>query len=286
MEKIALITDSACDIDPCIVNRFNIKILPFKIIYKNKEYTDKVDITPKEIYDNMKNEIPKTSLPSMKDIEQVYEELDKNNYTHVIAVVISSGLSGTYNSVKIISEKYRNITTYICDTKSTSIVQGIILEECGKLIEKGESFSEIVNTIPEIKSRIHFFFVFGTLEYAVKGGRIGRIAGTVGELLDIKPIVGFDDNYGQCFTYDKIRGRRRSLNRLVDIGKEILSKNKCDIYIVHGNADEDAKKVYEMLSQVPNAGNIHMIGQISAVVGVYSGPGTVGVCYKECSKKL
>lgn len=284
MEKIALITDSACDIDPRIVNRFNIKILPFRIIYKDKEYTDKVDITPKEIYDNMKNEIPKTSLPSMKDIEQVYEELEKNNYTHVIAVVISSGLSGTYNSVKIISEKHKDITTYICDTKSTSIVQGIILEECGKLIEKGKSFSEIVNTIPEIKSRIHFFFVFGTLEYAIKGGRIGRIAGTVGELLDIKPIVGFDDNYGQCFTYNKIRGRRRSLNRLVEIGEEILNKNKCDIYIVHGNAYEDAKKVYEKLSELPNAGNINMIGQISAVVGVYSGPGTVGVCYKECVK--
>lgn len=281
MEKIALVTDSACDITMDVIEKYNISVLPFRIIYKEKEYIDKIDISPKEIYENMEREIPKSSLPSMDDIEKVYQRLEKENYTHVIAIVISSGLSSTYNSFKVISEKHKKLNTYIYDSKSTSIGEGIILKECGKLIDEGKTFDEIIENIPKIKSKMHFVFVFGTLEYARKGGRIGKISGTIGEILDIKPIVGFDDVYGQCFTYAKIRGRKHSLNKLVDIGKEILEKHKCDVYIVHGNSQDDAKRVYEAISKLPNVVNIYMVGQISAIVGVYSGPGTVGVCYKK-----
>ncbi len=281
MEKIALLTDSACDIDDETIRKYNINILPFKIIYKNREYTDKVDITPKEIYDNMKNEIPKSSQPAMEDIENVYRKLDLEHYTHVIAIVISSGLSGTYNAFKIISAKFLGIKTYIFDTKSTSVCEGIILKKCGALIKAGEKFDKIVHSIPEMKRKLHFFFVFGSLEYARKGGRIGKISGPIGELLDVKPIVSFDEEHGQCFTYGKVRGRSRSLNKLVELGAEIIKGKKCDAYIVHGNVEEEAKKVNDMLLENTNIENVHLIGQISAVVGVYSGPGTIGVCYAE-----
>ena len=282
MEKIALITDSACDIDDETIRKYNIRILPFKIIYKLREYTDKVDITSKEIYDNMKTEIPKSSLPAMADIEGVYKKLEEEHYTHVIAIVISSGLSGTYNAFKLMSERFVNIKSYIYDTKSTSVCEGILLKKCGELIEKGKSFIEIVQSIPEMKKRLHFFFVFGSLEYARKGGRIGRISGTIGELLDIKPIVGLDEELGQCFTYEKIRGRNKSLEKLADLGKETAKGIKCDAYIVHGNVEEDAKKVRDMLLQDPDIKNVYLVGQISAIVGVYSGPGTVGICFVEC----
>lgn len=282
MEKVALLTDSACDIDADTIEKYNINVLPFRIIYKEREYIDKIEITPAEIYDNMDEEIPKSSLPSLKDMEEVYKKLENENYTHVIAVVISSGLSGTYNSLKIVSENHKSLITYIYDSKSTSIGEGIILKECGKLINEGKSFQKIVDSIPEIKSKMHFLFVFGTLEYAKKGGRIGKIPGTIGELLDIKPIVGFDDEKGICFTYDKVRGKKHSLNRMVEIGQQILKEKRCEIYIVHGNAEEEARKVYEMISKLSNVENIYLIGQISAIVGVYSGPGTVGICYKEC----
>jgi DegV family protein with EDD domain len=281
MEKIALITDSSCDIDNETISKYNIRILPFKIIYKDREYTDKVDITPEEIYNNMKYEIPKSSLPSMEDIEEVYKQLEEENYTHVISVVISSGLSGTYNAIKLISERFTGIKTYIYDTKSTSLCEGIILKKCGELLESGKSFEEITRNIPLIKRKLHFFFAFGTLEYAIKGGRIGRIPGTIGDFLGIKPIVGFDEEYGQCFTHDKTRGENKSLKRLAELGEEIAERKRCDAYIVHGNAEVSAIKVYDMLRNNPNIENVYIVGQISAIVGVYSGPGTVGVCYVE-----
>ncbi len=281
MEKIALLTDSACDIDDETIKKYSIEILPFRIIYKDREYIDKVEITPKEVYDSMKYEIPKSSLPSIDDMESVFDRLERENYTHVVAVTISSGLSGTYNALKMVSKKHNKLSSYVYDSKSTSLGEGIVLKECGRLLDQGRSFSEIVNCMPGIKKRMHFFFVFGTLEYARKGGRIGRLSGTIGEILDIKPIVYFDDDQGICFTRHKVRGRKRSLSKMIDIGNDFLAKSPCDVYVVHGNAREEAENIYNRISGFPNVENIYMIGQISPIVGVYSGPGTVGVCYVE-----
>ncbi len=281
MEKIALIVDSACDIDSETIRKFNIRMLYFKIIYKNKEYTDKIDITAEDIYTNLKNEIPKSSFPSVEDIEELYKELEAQGYTHIICITISTGLSGAYNAIKLISDQYAGMETFIYDTKSTSLVEGIIVKKCGELIEAGVSFGEIVNSIPKIKAKLHFYFVFGTLEYAIKGGRIGKISGTIGDILDIKPIVGFDEEYGQCFTYEKVRGRNKSLKRLVEMGDEFLSSKKLDAYIVHGNVGEIAQNIFDILRAKSNIVNVYLIGQISAIVGVYSGPGTVGICFAE-----
>ncbi len=281
MERIALITDSACDIDQDTLDQYRIKILPFRIIYKNNEYIDKIDITPEQIYSNMQNEIPKTSLPSMEDIDNLYKELQTKHYTHVIAILISSGLSGTVNAVQLISEQYPEIKSYIFDTKSTSLCQGLFIKECGKLIKKGCSFDSIIKTLPQMKSKLHFYFVFGTLEYAIKGGRIGWISGTLGSLLDMKPIVGFETEFGQCYTHCKVRGRNKSLSRLIDYPNEALQGKKLEAYIVHGNYLEDAKKVALILQKNPCIENVYIIGQISAVVGVYAGPGTLGICYWE-----
>ena len=281
MEKIALITDSACDIDEETLRKYQVHVLPFKIIYNSREYTDKVDITAQEVYRNMKTEIPKSSLPSMEDMEKLYQKLDEDNYTHVISINISSGISGTVNAVRLISEQYPHIKTYLYDTKSTSVIEGILLKKCGELICDGKSFDEITKEIPKLKEKLHFYFVFGTLEYAIKGGRIGKISGTIGDILDIKPIVGFDEVNGQIFTHEKIRGRNKSISRLIQIGEKIVQVTPCDAYVIHGNVEEEALKTCDRLRQTPGIKNVFLIGQISTVVGVYSGPGTIGICYVE-----
>ncbi|MDF2869503.1 MAG: hypothetical protein K0R05_1078 [Anaerocolumna sp.] len=281
MEKIALITDSACDIDEETIKKYQIHVLPFKILYKEREFTDGIDITPVEVYVNMKTEIPKSSQPSMEDIENLYKKLESENYTHVISINISSGISGTVNAVDLISSEFKTIKTFMYDTKSTSVIQGIILKKCGELIRAGKGFDEIVKQIPEMKKKLRLYFVFGTLEYAIKGGRIGKIPGTIGDILNIKPIVSFDDEFGQCYTCEKIRGRVKSINRLIELGEKISDKNSCDAYVIHGNVEEEARKVCDKLRMNPRIRNVYLIGQISAIVGVYCGPGTVGVCYSE-----
>ncbi|WP_050608012.1 DegV family protein [Clostridium niameyense] len=282
MEKIALITDTTCDLSKTLLKKYNVEQLAFRIIYKDKDYKDKIEISSEEVYNNLENEVPTSSLPSMEDMENLFNELEEKGYTHVIAVVLSSGLSGIYNAVKIVSDNHPKLTTYVCDSKSISLGEGIVVVECAKMIKSGKSFMEIVKHIPNIISRIQEFFVVGTLEYLKKGGRIGKVAGTIGELLNIKPIVSIDSIDGKYYTYDKVRGRKQSLSRLIDIVKDILNKDKCSIYVMHGNAENEAKKIFDMLKVLPNVTSAFFGGCISPVSGVHSGPGLVGVaCFKD-----
>ncbi|EJO5347405.1 DegV family protein [Clostridium botulinum] len=282
MEKIALITDTTSDLPEDILEKYNIKQLAFRIIYKDKEYKDRFEITSKEVYENLEVEVPTSSLPSMEDMDNLFTQLEEEGYTHVIAVVLSSGLSGIYNAMKIVSENHPKLTMHICDSKSISLGEGVILMESAKMIQEGKSFSEVVEAIDKIKESIKTFFVVGTLEYLKKGGRIGKVAGTIAELLNIKPIIGIDNEDGKYYTYTKVRGRKQSLGKLVDIVKEILEKSKCKIYVMHGNAEEEAKVVFEKLKNLPNVTFSMLGGCISPVSGAHSGPGLVGVaCLKE-----
>lgn len=280
MSKIALITDTTADLPEEVIKKYDIKVMPFRIIYKDREYKDRVEITPEQVYEELPNEVPTSSLPSMKDMEEVFAQLEKEGYTHVIAIVLSTGLSGILNAVKLVSENHENMITYVCDSKSISLGEGIIVEECGKMIEEGKNFEEIVNKIPSLVKRSHVFFVVKTLEYLKKGGRIGKVAGTIGQLLNIKPIIGIGED-GKYFTYDKVRGRKQSLSKLCNIFKEITQGKKCDLYVMHGNDYKDAQGVYKEISKLDSVKSIQFGGQISPVAGVHTGPGLVGLAFIE-----
>lgn len=280
MEKIALITDTTSDLNDEFIKKHNIKVLPFRIIYKDKEYRDKIEITPHQVYERLKEEVPTSSMPSLDDMENAFLKLEKEGYTHVIAITLSVGLSGIYNGVKIVSESHPGLNTFVCDSQSISIGEGALVEECARLIDEGRSFEEIVKEIPNIKKRIHLFFVIGTLEYLKKGGRIGKVSGTIAELLNIKPIISVDEE-GKYYTYDKVRGRKQSLNKLIEIGKGICENKKCKAYVLHGDSYEDSRKVYEAIKNLPNVISATFGGEISPVSGVHSGPQLVGLVLVE-----
>ncbi|MFC0904842.1 DegV family protein [Clostridium sp. MT-14] len=281
MEKIALITDSTSDMPKDVADKYNIKILHYRIIYKDREFVDGINVDSKYIYDNLDREIPTSSLPSMNEMENLFNNLQDEGYTHAIVVTLSGGLTGIFNGVKLVSENYPNIKTYIYDSKSISVGEAMLVEECAKLIKKGMTFDEIVNSLPSLRKRLHLYFVVGTLEYLKKGGRIGKVAGTIAELLNIKPIVAIDVNDGKYFTYDKVRGRKKSLNRMVEIANNILKTKKCRMSILHGCALEDSKKVFDEIKKNPNVVSATFGGNISPVAGVHSGPGLVGLVLFE-----
>ncbi|WMJ80762.1 DegV family protein [Clostridium sp. MB40-C1] len=281
MNKIALITDTACDLTEDQMKKYNVKVLPFRIIFDGKEYKDRIDISPEEVYDRLKNETPSSSLPSMKDMEDMFTQLEEEGYTHAIAITLSSGLSGISNALKLVSGNHEKITTYVCDSKSISLGEGLLVEECAKMIEQGKSFEEIVNRLPSLIKRTNVFFIVKTLEYLKKGGRIGKVAGTIGEILNIKPIIGIGED-GKYFTYDKVRGSKQAISKLISIVKEKIKEGKYSIYMMHGNGYKEAKEIFEQISNLENVVSSFLGGQISPVAGMHSGPGLVGVAvYKR-----
>ncbi|WP_138204383.1 DegV family protein [Haloimpatiens lingqiaonensis] len=279
MNKIALITDSISDLNKEIVDNYNIKVLPLKIIYKGKEFLDRINITPKDVYDRMPEEVPTTSLPSMDEINNLYIDLEKEDYTHAIAIPVSSNLSGTFNAIKLISDDHPKINTHVFDSKLISIGEGIIVEQCAKLISGGNPFDKIIELLPSIRDKVHLYYLVDTLEYLKKGGRIGKVSGAIGQLLNIKPIISLDEE-GTYYTVAKTRGKKQAINKLLSIVQEIVEKCKCKVYVMHGGAEEECKKLFNVVSKFPNITSLYT-GEISPAAGVHTGPGLLGIALFE-----
>lgn len=280
MEKIALITDSASDISIELIEKNNIKLLPFKVIYSDGEYEDRIDITPKMMYDRLKTEIPKTSLPSIERMTNVFNELISAGYTHAIVITISAAFSGTYNAVRLICEDFPELETFVFDSKTLTMAEGAMVLESAKLIEEGKSFQEITEMLPIYRDKIDLFFSIDTLEYLQKGGRIGKVAGTVGELLNIKPIITVAED-GTYRTAAKVRGSKQVVSKMTEIFKSYLEKGKYKAWILDGNGLDKVESLYESIQYLPNVVECTIAGTIGPALGVNTGPGLVGLAIER-----
>ena len=275
MNKIALITDSTCGLPKEYVEKYNVKIVSLKILYKTKEYIDGINITPEEVYSKLPDELPTTSMPSANDVSILYDELVRDGYTHAIVLPVSSGLSGTINSFRIASENYNSINTFIFDTKILSMAVGLIVIEVGKLIEANKSFEYICNKIPKIRENLWMYFTVDTLEYLIKGGRIGKVSGGIGQMLNLKPIITMDDD-GAYTTFTKVRGSKQAFNKLISLASDILDKGKSKVIIMTGTMHEEADKLKNILQEHKNTSFIYK-GTITPAVGIHSGPRLLAV---------
>ncbi|MEG6522724.1 DegV family protein [Desulfotomaculum sp. 1211_IL3151] len=277
-QKVAIITDSTSDLDKEVVEKYNINVLPLKVIYsEQEEYLDRVNIEPQEIYDRMPGEVPSTSLPSPASIISLFKKLEEEGFTHIISIHISSGLSGTYNAVRTVARDFKNMVIEVIDSKALSLGLGIPVVEAAKTYESTMSFEAALKKAKDIISNTEIYFVVGTLDYLKKGGRIGYVAGTIGEIMQIKPIISINEE-GKYYTYDKIRGRKKSLQRLFEINKEIIkAKNKNTIAVMHGGAPEESRELLEKIKDLTQIVKTYT-GQVGPVIGVHTGPGLIGIC--------
>ena len=258
MQKIALLTDSSCDLDNKTLERYNIKLLPIRIIYKNREYLDKVNITSEEMYASLKEELPTTSLPDVNYCNKVLEDLKNEGYTHVIVATVSSKLSGTLNSLRLLCEHHEEFKFEFFDTKTLGYPQGAIVL---------------------IQNKVHGFITFNTLDYLIKGGRIGKVTGKIGNLLHLKPVVSSDEE-GVLYTYCKTRGRKQSISKLKEILMTYLESSKCRVWVLSGDALEEATAFYNDIKNHPNITDVSL-ETIGAAMGVHTGPGALGICILE-----
>lgn len=284
MEKIALITDTGGDLSVRELEENNIFLTPFIIRYGNKEYKDMLEISPKEIYDRLSEEVPTSSLPDLGEVTELLESLVDKGYTHVIIVTISSGLSGTFNSLRLLCEDFEGLESYVYDSKGLTVIEGQLVLKISELIKEGKSFEDIVNEIPKIRERMHGYFTIDTLEYLQRGGRIGKIAGSLGSILQIKPIASVN-NEGVLYTHSKVRGKKKALIKMTKYLEEILLDYKCNVWVLEGGAEAEALEYMDILKEKEYENIIEMkFGHLGPIFGMHTGPGLVAVVYEKLEK--
>lgn len=279
MNKIAIITDSTSDLPDQLIKELGIHVVPLRIIYRDREYRDRVEITPEEIYDRFAEEIPKSSLPSPEDVLDRFNGLIEQGYTHIIGIFISSGLSGTFNMVRSVTEDLKQAVIALVDSKNLSLGAGFAVLETARELAKTNDFDKALAKARDAVTRTRTFYVIKTLEYLRKGGRIGHVEGTIGDLLNIKPIISVDPE-GVYYTFRKIRGRSKSVQELFAIGQEHMAGRRFDVGILHGNAPDEAQVIYDQFRKLGNVRDV-LFEQISPVLAVHTGPGLVGMVLSE-----
>lgn len=278
-EKIALLTDSACDLPREIIQKYGIKVLPLKVIYGDRIYSDREDIQPEEVYSRMPQEIPTTSMPTPDEIMSILEQIRKEGFSHVLALHLSSNLSGTYQTVKMIAQEINDMVIKVFDTKTLSIGSGWIVMEAARGVASGMSLDKVMENVQKVQSKVKVYYVIETLEYLRRGGRIGKVAAMLGQFLHLKPIISVDEE-GRYFTYAKAKGRRKSIEKLAEIVEETVKTKKINLAVMHGGAKEEFDKLVERLKNLPNIQEF-ICSDISPTLGVHTGPGLLGVSFYE-----
>lgn len=276
-EKIALLVDSGTDVPAEIMSQYGMYMLPLQIIYKDRTYTDKVDITAEEIYQRLPQEIPSTSLPDGETINKIFDRIKADGYEKVLAVTISSGLSGTYNVVRLMGEQRNDLDIFVLDTKNIGIGAGLQAIRAAELLTEGIIWQELKEQLLQEVVRNKVFFNVATLEYLQKGGRIGLVASILGNALKLNPII-FCNDEGIYYTVAKSRGRKKSLDKTVELVKQYIGNHKqFRLAVAQGDALAEAKEMKTRLEQeFPQVKEI-FFGQISPALVVHTGPGLLGV---------
>lgn len=276
-QKIALLVDSCIDVPAALVKQYNMYTIPLKIIYSEREYSDGVDITADEVYSRLSQEIPKTSLPGGTEIIEKFDQIKADGYEKVLAVTLSSGLSGTHNLVSMLAKEYEGLEIVVIDTLNIAIAAGFNAIQAAKYIEQGMEFNQLKEVVAKNIFKSKVFFCVDTLEYLQKGGRIGLVASLVGNMLNLKPIISCNEE-GIYYNIAKVRGRKKSIDKIIELATEFAATGKkYNVAICHGGAPEEAEAIKaQIMDKLPGV-DTFVDGQISPALGVHTGPGLLGI---------
>ena len=277
-EKIALLTDSTADLTPAMREGKPIYVVPLKIRCDDGEFSDGVDIFAQDVYDRLhRGELPRTSLPEGGVVSDTLDQIRADGYEKVIAVMLSGGLSGTYNLVRVQAEQRDDLDIAVFDSRSGSLGIGIIVLQLWEEIQAGAGWDKLIHErVPHLVDNTFPFFSVDTLEYLRRGGRIGRITALAGTMLSIKPIITFSED-GQLQSIAKVRGRKQVQDKIVELLRSKFRAGKrYNLGVANGGAPAEMAELSEKIrARFPDF--VHCWeGAMDATLSVYIGDGVIG----------
>lgn len=290
MSKIAILTDSCCDLPKETIKELGIKVLPFTLTVGGESFRELYDKSTEEFYELLSktDEIPKHSQINPLTFEEAYKSFYDEGYTDVISVSINSQGSGTYNNSVIAKEDFfeknpeaaKKMRIFNIDSKCYTLFYGYPVMEAAKKVRRGANVEEIVAYLEDWFNVCGVYAVPYSLRYAKKSGRISAAKAFAGELLGLKPVILFAD--GTTATVDKIRGEKNIVPKLVELAEKNMTPQTPYI-MLHGKDDTLAKEVEKELYKKTGR-KAEMYGKIGAVVTSNIGPDLVAILVRRKNK--
>ncbi len=274
---IKILIDSSADLTPQEISQKKVIMIPLQVTIQDKTYLDGINLDHDTFYNFLtsSDEFPKTSQPSPQAFLEAFEEVKANN-DELICILLSSALSGTYQSAKLAKDMVDYDKIYLIDSLSAVSAIRILCDKALEMIDNNIDSNTIVNTLNDLKGRIKIFAALNTLDYLSKGGRISKTVATIGDLTNIKPIITVNGE-GKV----DIAGKRLGINKSISFIKEKIDSYTIDeaypIYSLYTYGQDNLNKLEQKLTD--NNYNINTKLQVGPTIGSHLGPEAFGICF-------
>lgn len=275
-----IVTDSGVDLSLTPDERRDLKIhvVPLVVSLEGKAYREGMDISTDEFYRRLaeSNAMPTTSQPSPGDFAAVYRELAATD-PEILSIHISSGLSGTVNSARIAAASVPEAKVTVIDTKTLSVSAGWQVEAAARALRAGRPLEAVLAMVQRIQQQTHTMFTLKELKYLIHGGRISHMKGLVASLLDIKPLIGVENERGTYVQMGQQRTFSAALRGLAELpAKWVPRGSAVQAQVAEAWNPEGAQELMQNVSRVFEC-TWRATGRLSMVLGAHTGPTMVGV---------
>ncbi|MCT3619671.1 DegV family protein [Lactobacillus acidophilus] len=288
--KIALVTDSTSVLTEQEVKDNNINVVPIPVIVGDKEYLEGVNITSEQLFEMQRQgaAFPKTSQPSMGQMLELFNKLHDEGYEAIIAITLSSGISGFYQNLVNMAHNNPEYNLYPYDSKMTVKLQGYWVLAAAKMIKKGLEPEAIINNLDKIRDTIQELFVVDDLKNLSRGGRLSNASAFIGTMLQIKPILTFNDE-GKIVAFDKIRSMKRAVSKVEKLAlektAELPYRDKLRLFVFHSNDHKQAEEIKQFINE--NFPNKPVdIAEFSPVIATHLGEKSIAIAWMIDIDKL
>ncbi len=281
-----IVSDSSCNLPESIIDEFDIHIFPLTFMVDDVQYQSylkghKTDL--KQFYTMMREgKMITTSLPNLAEAADALKGiLDAGD--DILYIGFSSGLSGTYEAIELLmgslAAEYPDRTLLAVDTLAASLGEGLLVWYAVQMRDDGATIEEVRDWLCENRLHLAHWFTVDDLMFLFRGGRVSRTSAWAGTMLNIKPVMHVDDE-GHLIPLEKVRGRKKSLNALVDHMEQTASQPVADqtVFITHGDCQEDAEYLAGLVRERFGVKDI-LINYVDPVIGAHSGPGTMALFF-------
>ena len=279
MMKLAVITDSSAFLSDSLRGNDHLFVLDIPVVIAGETYVEGKNLTASEFYEKMAaaDDLPKTSQPSVAELEETLTRLASEDYTHVLGLFLSSGISGFYQNIQYLKDEFPDLKIAFPDSKITSAPLGLMVENALTWAAEGQDFEEILIKIQRQIDGTSAFIMVDDLNHLVKGGRLSNGAAILGNLLSIKPILYFNDA-GVIEVFEKIRTEKKAIKRLIEVVEEKTASASYQVMVIHGNAEEKAESLRQQLIAAGIADDVPL-ATFGSVIGTHLGEGSVALAY-------
>jgi len=281
--NVAIVTDSVAQVPAEMARQLDITVIPFTVSIDGQLYLDGIDLAPQDLYHRMRleNVMPTTTAASLGQYQQAFEACLHAGAQAVLYVALSSKLSSGYSTAchaaKMVQEEFPDRIVEVLDSQFATMSQGFMVMAAARAAKQGKPLAEVRRAGEEAKRRVGLAATLETLEYLARGGRIGKAAFMLGNLIKIKPILSIKD--GEVTPVSRVRGENHALQAIVDyVARQAERHRKLHLAIMEADAPEPAARLQELaLQQLRPAEIFH--SEFTPVMGVHTGPGLVGLGY-------